>query len=26
MLDDVAAEPHIMEEEGYGPHGGNVEC
>ncbi len=26
MLDDVAAEPQSMEEQGYGPHGGNVEC
>jgi hypothetical protein len=26
MLDDVAAEPQTMEEHGYGPHGGNVEC
>jgi hypothetical protein len=26
MLDDVVAEPQIMEEQGYGPHGGNVEC
>jgi hypothetical protein len=26
MLDDVAVEPQTMEEQGYGPHGGNVEC
>jgi len=26
MLDDVAAKPQRMEEQGYGPHGGNVEC
>jgi hypothetical protein len=26
MLDDVTVEPQIMEEQGYGPHGGNVKC
>jgi hypothetical protein len=26
MLDDVAVEPQKMEEQGYEPHGGNVEC
>jgi hypothetical protein len=26
MLDDVTIEPQRMEEQGYGPHGGNVEC
>jgi hypothetical protein len=26
MLSDVATEPQTMEEQGYGSHGGNVEC
>jgi hypothetical protein len=26
MLDDVVAKNQTMEEQGYGPHGGNVEC
>jgi hypothetical protein len=26
MLNDVATEPQTMEEQGYGSHGGNVEC
>jgi hypothetical protein len=26
MLDDVTVESQTMEKQGYGPHGGNVEC
>jgi hypothetical protein len=26
MFDDVVVEPQTTEEQGYGPHGGNVEC